>query len=368
MAKKKIKVGLIFGGRSGEHEVSLVSAWNIFHGFDKQKYDVSLIGIDKNGGWHFNKGEIFWLNPENPKSVKLNTKTTVVTVVNKKGATYIIDLATGKNIAKIDVFFPITHGTYGEDGCLQGMLEMADAAFVGPGVLGSAVGMDKDVMKRLLRDAGLKVSKFHILRAGQNNIKKIAEIIADLKFPIFVKPASLGSSVGISKAENKKELLKAIEFAFRYDVKVILEQTVNGREIECGVLGNMNPLASIPGEIRLKKGFYSYDAKYVDADSAVPVVRAELATPIRKKIQQLAVRVFEVLECEGLGRVDFFLTPKDEIFVNEINTLPGFTNISMYPKMLEQSGIGYADLLDRLIELALERKSSREHLRYNLKS
>lgn len=365
MVKNKIKVGLIFGGRSSEHEVSLVSAWNIYHGFDKKKYDVCLIGIDKNGGWHLGSGEGSWVNPEDSKKVELNTKAPLVAIVNKKKAVYVIDLNTGKNMVKIDVFFPITHGTFGEDGCLQGMLEMMDAAYVGPGVLGSAVGMDKDVMKRLLRDAGFNVSKFHVLRIGIDIPKKINKIISDLKFPIFVKPASLGSSVGISKAENKKALLEAIDFAFEFDVKVILEQTVVGREIECGILGNTNPLASIPGEIKLNKGFYSYGAKYVDVDSAVPIVRAQLPVAIRKKIQQLAVKVFETLECEGLGRVDFFLTSKKEIFVNEINTLPGFTSISMYPKMLERSGIGYATLLDSLIALALERKARRKNLRYD---
>lgn len=363
MKKNKIKVGLIFGGKSGEHEVSLISAWNIFHGFDRKKYDVCLVGIDKKGAWHFAKDEKFWINSESPEKVKLNIKTPLITIVRKKNDVCIVDLLTGKNIAKVDVFFPIAHGTFGEDGCLQGMLEMVDVAFVGPGVLGSAVGMDKDVMKRLLRDAGLNVSKFHVLRSNQNVSSSLAKIVADLKFPIFVKPASLGSSVGISKAENKKELLRAIEIAFQYDTKVILEQTIAGREIECAVLGNENPLASIPGEIQLKNGFYSYAAKYVSADSATPVVQAKLTSAVAKKIQKLALDVFKVLECEGLGRVDFFLTAKNEIFVNEINTLPGFTNVSMYPKMIEQTGIKYSDLLDKLIALALERKEKRKHLK-----
>jgi len=368
MAKNKIKLGLIFGGRSGEHEVSLVSAWNILHGLDRKKYDICLIGIDKKGAWHFGKDEKFWIKPENPKVVKLNLKTPTVTIVRKRDDVFIIDLVTGKNISKVDVFFPITHGTFGEDGCLQGMLEMMDVPFVGPGVLGSAVGMDKDVMKRLLRDAGLKVSKFHILRAGDDIAKKLPKIVRDLKFPIFVKPASLGSSVGISKAENKTQLLLAIETAFKYDFKVIFEQTVIGREIECSVLGNSDPIASIPGEIKLGKEFYSYAAKYVEAESATPVVRAELPNSIVKKIQKLAIEVFQTLECEGMGRVDFFLTEKNEIFVNEINTLPGFTSISMYPKMLEQSGIGYQDLLDRLIGLAFERKIKQQKIKRDFKA
>lgn len=368
MTKNKIKLGLIFGGRSGEHEVSLISAWNIFHDLDRKKYEVFLLGIDKQGAWHFGKDEKFWLIPEDPKKVKLNLKTPIITITRKKKEIVALDLVTGKILAKFDVFFPITHGTFGEDGCLQGMLEMLDAPYVGPGVLGSAVGMDKDVAKRLLRDAGLNVSKFHILRVGQDISKSLSKIITDLKFPIFVKPASLGSSVGISKAENKQELVSAIKLAFQYDNKIILEQTVVGREIECSVLGNAKPLASIPGEIQLAKGFYSYTAKYVEADSAKPVVKAELPSNIVKKIQKLAVEVFETLECEGMGRVDFFLTARNEIFVNEINTLPGFTSISMYPKMLEQTGIKYQDLLNKLIDLALERKESQKKLKRDFKA
>lgn len=365
---KKIKVGLIFGGRSGEHEISLVSAWNIFHGLDRKKYEIWLLGIDKKGAWHLGSTEAFWQNPTNPEKVKLNSKTPLVTVVRKQKEICVIDLQNGKNLAKVEVFFPITHGSFGEDGCLQGMLEMLDAPFVGPGVLGSSVGMDKDVAKRLLQQAGLAVSKFHILKSSEAIEKKLPKIIADLKFPIFVKPANLGSSVGISKAQNKSQLLAAIELAFQYDSKIILEQTVIGREIECSVLGNENPMASIPGEIKLGKDFYSYAAKYVDAQSATPVVKADLPAGIAKKIQQLALQVFEILGCEGMGRVDFFLTEKNEIFVNEINTLPGFTSISMYPKMLEQSGIAYGDLLDKLIELALARKTRQQILKRDFKN
>ncbi len=368
MASNKIRVGLIFGGRSGEHEVSLISAWNIFHGLDRKKYEVSLLGIDRQGTWHFGKKQNFWVNPEDSKKVRLNSDALAVTIVRKRSEICVIDLKDGKNVAKIDVFFPITHGTFGEDGCLQGMLEMLDAPFVGPGVLGSAVGMDKDVAKKLLLQAGLSISKFHTLRLGQDTARKISEIIADLKFPIFVKPANLGSSVGISKAENKKQLLSAIKLAFQYDTKIVLEQTVVGREIECSVLGNERPLASTPGEIKLAKGFYSYAAKYFEVDVAMPIVKAQLSKATVKKIQKLAVEVFQVLQCEGMGRVDFFLTKEDKIFVNEINTLPGFTGISMYPKMLEQTGIKYQDLLDRLISLALKRKENQRKLKRDFKA
>lgn len=354
--KRKIRVGLIFGGRSGEHEVSLISAWNIFNGFDRKKYEIIPIGIDKNGSWHLGKDENIWLYPENVKKVKLNIKAELITAIRKKKDICLISIENGKTLSKIDIFFPITHGTYGEDGCLQGFLETIGAPYVGPGVLGSAVGMDKDVAKRLLRDAGFKQSKFHVINSHETGFpKKLPNIIKDLKFPIFVKPARQGSSVGISKAENKKQLLEAIREAFRFDSKVILEEMIVGREIECSVLGNENPIASELGEICLTKGFYSYDAKYVEEETAKPVVGIKISSSLKKKIQQAALDVYKTLECRGLSRVDFFLTKSNEIYVNEINTLPGFTSVSMYPKMLEQSGIKYEDLLDKLISFALEK-------------
>jgi D-alanine-D-alanine ligase len=363
MAKSKIKIGLIFGGRSGEHEVSLISAWNIFHGLDRKKYDVVTIGIDKQGEWHIGRKEELWIHPESPEKVRLNIRTPKITVVRKKNNACLIDLTTGKNVARIDVFFPITHGTYGEDGCLQGMLEMMGAAYVGPGVLGSAVAMDKDVAKRLLKDAGFNVADSFILRKGEVFEKHLTRIIRELGLPIFVKPARQGSSVGISKAENKKDLTKAIMEAFQYDTKIILEKAIIGREIECAILGNENPIASIPGEIRISKGFYSYRAKYIDSDTALPVVCADLTVLMARKIQELAMEVFKTLECEGLSRVDFFLTKSGKIYVNEVNTLPGFTNISMYPKMMEQSRVKYSELLDRLIKLAQDRKKQQDKLK-----
>ncbi len=361
---KKIKLGLIFGGRSGEHEVSLISARSIYGALDKNKYDVSLIGIDKKGSWHLGEANNFWINPENQKKVKLNLKSAPgITAVNKNGKVYLIDLKNGKNLSQIDVFFPITHGTFGEDGCLQGFLELLGTAYVGPGVLGSAVGMDKDFMKRIFREKGIATANYFALTKGEMDKKKISEIIKTLGFPIFVKPANLGSSVGISKAKNEKELKKAIDLAFQYDTKIILEEAIVGREIECSVLGNENPIASYPGEIKLNSDFYSYSAKYIDGNASQPVPKADLSKKKVKRIQNLAITVFKALGCEGMGRVDFFLTKTGKIYANEINTLPGFTSVSMYPKMFAESSIPYPKLLDKLIHLGIERKERNEKLK-----
>ncbi|KKP79796.1 MAG: D-alanine-D-alanine ligase [Candidatus Moranbacteria bacterium GW2011_GWF2_35_39] len=365
---KKINLAIIFGGKSGEHEVSLVSGRSIFNALDKKKYNIHLIGIDKNGNWRLGKPKDFWINPNDTKKIKLNPKSILITVANYNGKTYLINLANGKKIASVDVFFPITHGTFGEDGCLQGFLEMLEVAYVGPGVLGSAVGMDKDVMKRLFREAGIEIGKFCAWEENDCSTKAIAGAIEKLRFPIFVKPANLGSSVGISKAYNKKELEKAIKFAFEFDTKIILEENLAGREIECSVLGNDKPIASIPGEIKLNSDFYSYTAKYIDENSAVPVPKADLDKKTIKKIQETAVKIFKTLGCYGMGRVDFFLTKNGKLYANEINTLPGFTSISMYPKMFESSGINYSKLLDLLIEFAQEKRAQKNKLRREFKA
>lgn len=371
-----MNVGLIFGGQSGEHEVSLVSARSIYNALDKKKYNVKLIGIDKKGNWHLGNppadGDKIWSGGKGVGKLKLNLGMPVITAVNKNGKVKLISLKSAKDLAEIDIFFPITHGTFGEDGCLQGFLELLGAAYVGPGVLGSAVGMDKEIMKRIFREAGISIGKFYVLRKNEKYQKNIPAIIKNLKFPIFVKPANLGSSVGISKAHDKKELNKAIDFAFQFDNKIILEENISGREIECSVLGNLNPpaggpIASWPGEIKLQSEFYSYEAKYLDDKASTPTPKADLPKPVAKKVQELAIKVFKVLECEGMGRVDFFLTKNGKIYANEINTLPGFTSVSMYPKMFEQSGIPYPKLLDKLIQLALERKKRNAKLKRDFK-
>lgn len=308
--KKKLKIGVLFGGKSAEHEVSLQSAKNIINALDKNKYQIFSIKIDKKGKFNFSL------------------------------------------LQKVDVIFPVLHGPYGEDGVMQGVFKEMGKPFVGASVLGSAVGMDKDVMKRLLRDAGIKIGKFISLKYGEEISFEKANM--ELGLPIFIKPVNMGSSVGISKVKNKYEFDIGIKKAFKYDVKIILEENVSGREIECSVLGNDSPIASVPGEIIANDEFYSYDAKYINSGS-ITEIPAKLDKNTVKKIQEIAIKTFKVLNCEGMGRVDFFLKKNGEILVNEINTIPGFTNISMYPKLWETSGLPLPKLLDKLIELAFER-------------
>jgi D-alanine-D-alanine ligase len=370
-AKKKhgkIRVGLLFGGKSGEHEVSLQSAKSIYEALDKNKYEVLLIGIDKQGTWRLGAASNYLLNSGDPKLIALNKRAPVVTAVAKPadGAaaeTRLISPASGDAHGKVDVFFPIIHGTYGEDGSLQGLLEMLDVPYVGAGVLGSAAGMDKDVMKRLLRDAGLPIGKFFAFTRAEAKPRALAAATRTLKFPVFVKPANMGSSVGISKAHDKRELTAAVKEAFRYDTKIILEEFIPGREIEVAVLGNDRPWASVPGEILPSHEFYSYEAKYIDENGAAVEIPARLSRRDTAQVRDLAVRVFRALECSGMGRVDFFFTPRGRFVVNEINTLPGFTKISMYPKLWEATGVPYPHLLDRLIKLALERQTKKSRLK-----
>jgi D-alanine-D-alanine ligase len=294
--------------------------------------------------------------------LKLNLKTPKITAISESGKTYLISLKNGGRIAQIDVFFPIIHGSFGEDGCLQGFFELLGAAYVGPGVLGSSVGMDKDIMKRVFIQSGISTAKFITL--SRNDKYNLKSIFKELRKPVFVKPANLGSSVGISKAQNITELKKAIELAFQFDNKIIVEEMIIGREIECSVLGNEKPIASHPGEIKLKPGyFYSYNAKYIEEDTAIPNPKADLSKKDIKLIQETAIKVFQSLCCEGMGRVDFFLTSSGKVYANEINTLPGFTSISMYPKMFEESGIPYQKLLDKLIKLAMDRKRRNDKLK-----
>jgi len=358
----KIRVGLIFGGRSSEHEVSLQSAKSIYEALDKDRYEPVLIGIDKSGVWHVGEASVFFLNSDNPKLIALNKDCppVVPALVGKDRA--LVEIGSGRSLGKIDVVFPIIHGTYGEDGSLQGLLRMMDVPYVGADVLGSAIGMDKDIMKRLLRDAGISVASWVTVRYRDRNRAAYDNIVEQLGLPLFVKPANLGSSVGVSKVYSIEELSPAIDEAFRYDRKVLIEEFVQGREIECSVLGNDDPVASLPGEILPNHDFYSYDAKYIDENGAVLQIPADLDQALIAKVQETAVRVFEVLECSGMARVDFFLKDNGDLIVNEINTLPGFTRISMYPKLWEVNGLPYSELLDRLIHLAIERHAREREL------
>jgi D-alanine-D-alanine ligase len=317
---KKLRVGLVYGGRSGEHEVSIRSAESIRNNLDKKKYQVVDIKIDKKGKW---------------------------------------DIAILK---RVDVVFPVVHGTFGEDGCLQGLLEMMDKAYVGAGVLGSAVGMDKEVMKRLFCQANIPTAKFETAKKWEVSDVLLRMIAGELKYPLFIKPANLGSSVGISKAHNMNELKTAVVEAGKYDTKILFEEAIEGREIECAVLGNRKPEASMPGEIKPTHEFYDYEAKYVDENGATLEIPAKLTKNQIKEVQEMAIRAYRALDCEGMARVDMFLKSSGKIVVNEANTLPGFTNISMYPKLWEESGLTYGKLLDRLISLAIERKQERDEL------
>ena len=322
MAKKKLKIGVLFGGKSAEHDVSLLSAKNVINALDKTKYEITPIKIGRDGNFDFNL------------------------------------------VKKFDVIFPEMHGPSGEDGSMQGLLKLAGVPFVGPSVLGSAVGMDKDVMKRLFRDAGIPIGKFITIR---NNEKiNFNEVKNKLGLPLFIKPANMGSSVGISKVRNEKDFKKAVTEAFKFDSKIVIEEFIDGREIECSVMGNENPIASTPGEIIANQDFYSYDAKYID-DGYVINIPAKISKETSKKVQELAVKVFKVLSCEGMGRVDFFLKENGEVIANEINTIPGFTNISMYPKLWEADGISQTILLDKLISFAIARFEREQKLKTTVK-
>ncbi|MDR2952348.1 MAG: D-alanine--D-alanine ligase [Treponema sp.] len=352
----KKRVGILFGGKSAEHEVSLQSAKNIYEAIDRALFEPVLVGIDKSGRWHLSDASRFLLNQDDPGKISLNTAGGPVALQPETRGLLSANDASAKAFAELplDVVFPILHGPFGEDGTIQGFLKLADLPFVGPGVLGSAVGMDKDAMKRLLRDAGLPIGKFAVLKSHER-VPPFLEMKNALGCPFFIKPANMGSSVGISKVHGEDEYGAAVKDAFQYDVKIIIEEFIPGREIECAVLGNENPAASAPGEVIPTHEFYSYDAKYLDENGAALEIPAKISEETRKRIQELAVKTFQTLCCEGLSRVDFFLKENGEIFVNEINTMPGFTRISMYPKLWEASGISYTELITRLIELAVRR-------------
>jgi D-alanine-D-alanine ligase len=408
----KLRVGILFGGRSGEHEVSLLSAASVLNAIDKKKYEVVPIGITKDGHWltaehaeRLLKGEtapdkpalsgvegsvrptqekhLRAGDPEATPGAALLARGESVLVppepIHRDGgmAPFQTDSSALRRVAdraiNVDVIFPVLHGTFGEDGTIQGLLELADIAYVGAGVLGSAAGMDKDVMKSLFRDAGLPIVRHvTVLRsqwsAAPRKVEKLVE--SKVKYPVFVKPANLGSSVGISKAHDRKELGPAIEEAARFDRKIVIEEGVGGkkhkaREIECAVLGNDDPKASVAGEIVPCKEFYDYDAKYL-AEGSESMIPAKITKAEMKRVQALAVASFRAVDCSGLARVDFLMDPKSrKIYVNEINTMPGFTAISMYPKLWAASGVSYPELIDRLIQLGIERHEDKKKNQYS---
>jgi D-alanine-D-alanine ligase len=363
---EKIRVGIIFGGKSAEHEVSLQSAKNVLAALDREKYEAVLIGIDKKGRWYLNKDSTMLLNENDPKLIRLSPSDKELALVPGLDSGQLVNITDQASLGRIDVAFPVLHGTFGEDGTVQGMLKLANIPFVGAGVLGSAVGMDKDVMKRLLKGDGIPVADFVTFSYGDRDTIDFDEVANRLGTPMFIKPANMGSSVGISKVYDREEFEAAVDNAFLYDTKIIIEENIKGREIECSVLGNENPIASLPGEVLPQGDFYSYEAKYIDENGAVLEVPAKLSQQEIEQIQKYAILTYKSLCCEGMARVDFFLKENGDILVNEINTIPGFTRISMYPKLWEVSGLPYSKLIDRLIELALSRFEREQALKTNV--
>lgn len=358
---RKIRVGILFGGKSAEHEVSLQSAKNVADAINRDKYEVTLIGIDKAGKWLLPNKSQFLLNESDPKLIKLNKENEENVALIPQSGGELTNLANTTAHATIDVIFPILHGPFGEDGTVQGLLKLSGVPFVGAGVLGSAVGMDKDVMKRLLRDAGISIGKFLTFREEDN--ADFEKIVAELGLPFFVKPANLGSSVGVNKVKDKETFDAAVSEAFEYDTKIIAEEFIDGRELECAVLGNQDPIASGVGEVIPTQEFYSYSAKYIDGDGATLEIPAKIPEDVSEKVREIAVKTFKTLSCEGLGRVDCFLKKDGSVLVNEINTIPGFTKISMYPQLWAASGVSYPELINRLIELAIERFEREQKLK-----
>ena len=359
----KTKIAILFGGRSAEHQISLLSAQNIYNALDRSKFEPVLIGIDQDGQW-FYYGDTFQLeNANEAKSIRLINKDTPVILSPVCNDHRLIHATELRELDKIDVIFPIVHGTYGEDGSIQGLARLANLPCVGPSQLASAMGMDKDIMKRLLRDVDISIADFFTLRPNNRSEYNYEMVNAELGADLFIKPANMGSSVGISKVQNKEEYEAALDLAFQYDDKVIVEELVHGREIECAIIGNEDPIVSIPGEVIPKDGFYSYENKYIDEKGAGLEIPANLTQKQKELIMSTAKQVFEVLECEGLTRVDVFLTEEDEVIINEINTLPGFTNISMYPTLMAEIGIGSKELISRLIDLAIDRHQKKNALK-----
>ncbi len=361
----KLKVGLIFGGKSAEHEVSLQSAKNIYDALDKDKYEVELIGIDKDGKWHLNKAGSYLVNENDPKLIALNKSNEGIAVIPGEDKQQLMNLNSNEALSNLDVIFPILHGTLGEDGSMQGMLRLANIPFVGTNVLGSAVCMDKDMTKRLLNEADIPNAKYIAATNWNRESLKFEDVKEKLGLPLFIKPANQGSSVGVSKVSDEEGFKTALETAFKFDHKVLIEECISGREIECAVLGNENPKASIPGEILPQNDFYSYEAKYIDESGALLAIPAELTEQQSEAIRELSINTFRTLNCEGMARVDVFLKENGEIIVNEVNTIPGFTKISMYPKLWEISGVNYKSLIDELIRLAIERHERDNHLHHN---
>ncbi|WP_152396497.1 D-alanine--D-alanine ligase [Paenibacillus guangzhouensis] len=362
---KKTRVGLIYGGKSGEHEVSLSTAFAVMKAFDYSKYEIVPFYITKDGEWR--NGPVLQAPVEHSGLLQYEADE------NKPAGSAIMPLfsdasrsvASSNSAQHIDVMFPLLHGTFGEDGTIQGLFEIANVPYVGAGVLASAVGMDKVIMKKLFAQAGLPQCMYRYFTRKQwekDPSYHTIEIEVSLGYPCFIKPANLGSSVGISKARNREELVAAIELALRYDRKVIVEEFIDAREIEVSVLGNEEPRASVPGEITSSSEFYDYQAKYTDGNSSM-MIPANISPELTEELRSLAIRAFQAIDGSGLSRIDFFVQKHDnQIMINEVNTMPGFTPFSMYPLMWRETGVSYQELLDTLIQLALERFEEKQQI------
>jgi D-alanine--D-alanine ligase len=361
MARKaKMKIGVLYGGRSGEHDVSLCSAASVVSALDSNKYKVTAVGIDRDGKWYVQEKPEIVAHKDFGKILSLKKRGKwLVNHFEQKNKLHLYNIKNKNEEVVLDVVFPMLHGTFGEDGTLQGLLELAMVPYVGADVIGSAVGMDKDIAKRLLKEAGIPVVPSVTInkQQWQDNSKLISQNALDkLGLPLFVKPVCTGSSVGIKKVKEKELLSKAVDFAFQYDTRVMIEKAIDCREIECAVLGNDNPAASVLGEIIPHHEFYSYEAKYIDPNGAALKIPAQIDAALADTIRKTAVEGYIALGCSSMARVDFFLDKKtSEFYLNEINTIPGFTSISMYPQLWEATGLKYSELLDKLIALALER-------------
>lgn len=352
---RKLRVGVIFGGRSGEHEISLLSATGVMAAMDPEKYDIVPIGITKEGRWIVSPKALDLL--KSGENLDRDVPSALWGSLDQPGILVMDGASSIPYLEQLDVVFSLLHGPYGEDGTVQGLLELADIPYVGAGVLASALGMDKAVMKSLFRHAGLPTADFIVVYRHDWQGKQaevVSSIEARFQYPCFVKPANLGSSVGINKVYDRQTLIEGLDLASSYDRKILVEEFIQGREIECSVLGNDEPIASLPGEIVPARDFYDYEAKYSD-DRTRLIAPVGLPKQVEAEVQDLAIRAFKAIDCAGMARVDFFLRPDGTVIINEINTIPGFTAVSMYPKLWEASGITFRELMDRLIQLALER-------------
>ena len=362
-----LKIGILYGGRSGEHEVSLCSAASVLSSLDREKYEVCAIGIDRDGRWHVQDEPEIIDDKDFGKVLKLEkVGNWLVNHFEKDNKLYLYDIENNREVC-VDVVFPVVHGTFCEDGTIQGLLELAMVPYVGADVIGSAVGMDKDVSKRLLKEGGVPIVPWITVSREQWEREQsdvTTRILESIRLPLFVKPSNAGSSVGITKVKAEEQLNESIARAFLYDRKILVEKAVDCREIECSVIGNHSPEASVLGEVIPRHEFYSYEAKYIDPDGADLRIPANLDESLAGRIREAAIKGYTILCCSGMARVDFFLeNSSEDFYLNEINTIPGFTSISMYPKLWENTGLAYSSLLDRLIQLAIERHKEKRAIK-----